>query len=235
MAKASDNIFPKVIEAMQTTDPAAPADASWKIYAKAPGIYARSSNAIVGPFGAAGGSNPLTTKGDVIIADTGGTQTRLAAGATSGMVLTSAGSGAFETFALPQGFELSYVEQTSSVSITGTTEATATTVVTSAAVSYSGSQRVHIECSCPYVIAGAGNSILLVLYDGSSSIGKLAQFGNGGTTNVAPVRASRFITPSNASHTYSIRAYDGSGAGTVGAGAGGNGNLMPAYIRITTA
>ena len=53
MAKASDNIFPKLIESMQTADPAAPSDSSWKLYAKAPGIYARSSNSVVGPFGAA--------------------------------------------------------------------------------------------------------------------------------------------------------------------------------------
>lgn len=59
MAKASDNIFPKVIESMQTTDPAAPSDASWKIYAKAGGIYARSSNAVVGPFGTSGGAASL--------------------------------------------------------------------------------------------------------------------------------------------------------------------------------
>jgi hypothetical protein len=56
MAKVDDNVFPKIIESMNTTDPAAPTDASWKIYAKAGGIYARSSNAIVGAFGAAGGA-----------------------------------------------------------------------------------------------------------------------------------------------------------------------------------
>jgi len=39
---------------MQTADPAAPSDSSWKIYAKAPGIYARSSNSVVGPFGSSG-------------------------------------------------------------------------------------------------------------------------------------------------------------------------------------
>lgn len=39
---------------MQTSAPAAPSDSSWKMYAKAGGIYARSSNAEVGPFGATG-------------------------------------------------------------------------------------------------------------------------------------------------------------------------------------
>lgn len=55
MARASDNVFPKVIHAMQTADQSAPSDASWKVYAKAGGIYARSSNSVVGPFGSSGG------------------------------------------------------------------------------------------------------------------------------------------------------------------------------------
>jgi hypothetical protein len=57
VTKGSDNIFPKLLESMNTSDPTAPSDSSWKIYAKAPGIYARSSNAIVGPFGAASGGS----------------------------------------------------------------------------------------------------------------------------------------------------------------------------------
>ena len=51
MTIGSDNVFPKLITAMQATDQAAPSDSSWKIYAKAGGIYARSSNGVVGPFG----------------------------------------------------------------------------------------------------------------------------------------------------------------------------------------
>lgn len=51
MTKASDNVFPKIIESMNTSDPAAPSDSSWKVYAKANGIFARSSNSVVGPFG----------------------------------------------------------------------------------------------------------------------------------------------------------------------------------------
>lgn len=50
MAKVDDNVFPKIIESMNTTDQAAPTDATWKLYAKANGIFARSSNSIVGPF-----------------------------------------------------------------------------------------------------------------------------------------------------------------------------------------
>lgn len=50
---ASDNKFPKLLLDMQTSTPAAPTDEDWKLYAKPDGIYARSSNSIVGPFAAA--------------------------------------------------------------------------------------------------------------------------------------------------------------------------------------
>lgn len=56
MTKASDNLYPKVLMDLNTSDQSAPANASWKLYAKANGIYARSSNSIIGPFGAGAGS-----------------------------------------------------------------------------------------------------------------------------------------------------------------------------------
>lgn len=65
MTKASDNVFPKVWLDMQTSDPAAPTDADWKLYSKANGIFARSSNAIVGPFGSGTGSAALDDLTDV--------------------------------------------------------------------------------------------------------------------------------------------------------------------------
>jgi hypothetical protein len=60
MTKASDNVFPKVLFSLNTSDPAAPSDSSWKMYPKAGGIYARSSNAIVGPFGSGGSATVAT-------------------------------------------------------------------------------------------------------------------------------------------------------------------------------
>lgn len=62
MAKASDNVFPKVLLGMQTSAPSAPADASWKMYSKANGIFARSSNAEVGPFGTGGAATLLVSR-----------------------------------------------------------------------------------------------------------------------------------------------------------------------------
>lgn len=50
MAKGSDNVFPKVLLG-PIGAPTAPSDASWKLYAMANGIFAKSSNSTVGPFG----------------------------------------------------------------------------------------------------------------------------------------------------------------------------------------
>jgi hypothetical protein len=60
MAKASDNVFPKVITAVQSTDIAAPSDGSWKLYSKPGGIYARSSNSVVGPFATSAAAGAMT-------------------------------------------------------------------------------------------------------------------------------------------------------------------------------
>lgn len=78
MALVDNNVFPKIITAVQATDQAAPSDGSWKIYSKAGGIYARSSNSVVGPFGAAAASGLLVTKrqgGSATVWATAGTTT----------------------------------------------------------------------------------------------------------------------------------------------------------------
>jgi hypothetical protein len=71
VTKASDNVFPRVIHSLNTSDQAAPSDSSWKVYAKAGGIYARSSNAIVGPFGEAGASGAPETAQYIVGASDG--------------------------------------------------------------------------------------------------------------------------------------------------------------------
>lgn len=56
MAKASDNLFPKVLLDTQASNPSAPSGGTWKVYAKANGVFAVGSNGTaVGPFGAGGG------------------------------------------------------------------------------------------------------------------------------------------------------------------------------------
>lgn len=131
---------------------------------------------------------------------------------------------------------LDYVEFTSSVSITATSEATANTVVTGSAFTFDGSTPVWIEAFFPSILTPASSaaSSRVYLYDGSSSIGRLATFTN--TTQTAAQRWGgiylvRKLTPSNAAHTYSIRADVTTGSGTVEAGAGGNAAVMPGFIR----
>jgi len=136
------------------------------------------------------------------------------------------------------GHELDYVEFTSPVSITATSEATANTIVTGSAVAYDGSTVVLIEFFAPYltVPASAVNDTIFCLYDGSSSIGfmgLISTVSSATTQRLSNPRLARRLTPSNASHTYSIRAYVGSGTASVGAGSGGVANHVPGFIRIT--
>jgi hypothetical protein len=153
----------------------------------------------------------------------------------AGKVIGSS-SGAAAVF--PPGYEFpgSYVEQTTSVTVSATTEATANTVVTAGAVTFDGATPVVIEFYAPYVqpASVATAYVQLVLYDGSSSIGLLGIVGNpAANTMYDPVFLRRRLTPAAASKTYSVRAFQANGNGTVGAGVGGVGANMPAYIRIT--
>lgn len=173
--------------------------------------------------------------------------TNLAAGAAiaiskiadpgSGKVVTSAGAGSVADF--PPGHEYAYVEFTGNVSITNTTESTSNTVVTSTSVAFDGATTVFIEFFSPLVeVSGTDIGSKPVLFDGSSSIGWLAQqkgadASGGGETAML---VKRRVTPSNASHTYSVRSYlTGSGTVTYFGGAGGAGAFVPGYIRITKA
>ncbi len=137
--------------------------------------------------------------------------------------------------------ELDYVQITSNVSPTATTEATANTVVTGSAVTYDGSTPVVLEFFSETVrpTATGGASLSLYLYDGSSSIGRIGLLSNpapsGSNVLGVPVHIKRRLTPSAASHTYSIRAAVSSGTGLISAGAGGSTAVMPAFIRITAA
>lgn len=136
------------------------------------------------------------------------------------------------------GYEYDYAQITSPVSVTATAEASANTVVSGASVAYDGATVVLIEFWAPWWnpdTTSAGNFIALYLYDGSTSLGRIGLRFNqvAAVNNHGPVSAARRLTPSNASHTYSIRAIVSAGTGTVQAGAAGSGNDNPAFIRIT--
>jgi hypothetical protein len=125
-----------------------------------------------------------------------------------------------------------YAEVTSDVTITATTEATADTVVTAPSVTFNGTTKLEIEFFAPYITTYSGQTLTLVLYDGSSSIGKLGFFCNTAGYLTAGGVLKRVLTPSAASHTYSIRAYTDSGHGDIIGGSGGAGNVVPGFILM---
>lgn len=130
----------------------------------------------------------------------------------------------------PVGYEYDYVQFTSNVSITATSAATANTVVTGNAVTYDGSTIVIIEF---YLVAAqAGTTdVSFSLWDGSTDLGRIAYVNPASTYN--QIKASHRLTPSAASHAYSVRGFVTGGTGTAIAGTGGAGTNMPGYIRVT--
>ena len=157
---------------------------------------------------------------------------------TDELAVNNAGASKKIAASFMPGFELDYVQITSSVSITATTAATATTCITGNAVTYDGSTRICIEVYSPAVQTGAtsASTVNIVLYDGSTEVGVIGEVARGtGSTDNCTLCARVYLTPSAAAHTYSVRAYRGTSNGTFQAGAGGAGTYMPAYLRITKA
>jgi hypothetical protein len=176
--------------------------------------------------------------GDLAQGTGANTGAKLSAG-SAGMFLKSAGAAAANLWEYPPGYELDYAQVTSGVSVTATTGATATTAITGASVAYDGSTIIQVTFGCTYlyVSAAASAGVTVVLYDGSTELGQLGAFfpSSVAADNYIPgMVMARRLTPSNASHTYSIRAYKaGSGTVTIAAGAGAAGQSMPAFMRIT--
>lgn len=181
----------------------------------------------------------IDAAGDLIVGTAADTAGRLAIGGTNGMVLQRV-SGSL-AWALPAGYEFDYAQITSPVTVTATAEGSATTIVTGNAVSYDGSTVVVLECFFPYATSdatAASDNLVFCLYDGSSSIGRLGFINTVVTAAPSrhPIMLRHRFTPSNASHTYSIRCFSSANNNAaVNVGAGGSGNIMPGYIRITKA
>jgi len=186
---------------------------------------------------ATGMTNPMTTTGDMIYSSSGSTAARLASAGDTGKFLMGANAAA-PSWAYPPGYEFDYAQATSPVSVTQTAEASANTLVTGNAVTYDGSTAVIIEFFCDNV--DGNNSIQAFtqvwLFDNGSSIG---YFGTVRQPTAAemyvPILVRRRLTPSAASHTYSVRATTSTGTASYDAGAGGAGAASPMYIRITKA
>lgn len=133
--------------------------------------------------------------------------------------------------------EVTYNAITSGVNITATTEATANTIVTASSFTADGTSAYLIEFFAPAVrpdTGAIGRILDLYLYEGSGSVGQLAQFRTpAAQSDNKPAFVACRLVPASGSRTYSVRGDVSAGTGVISAGAGGSGNLMPAYIRIT--
>jgi hypothetical protein len=132
---------------------------------------------------------------------------------------------------------VSYVEKTTDSSITATAEGSADTVVTAAAVAFDGTIDAEIEFFCPSANAAvaAGATLHIILTDGGTVLGRIATITSPtAALNRNVIKASYRYTPSNASHTFDVRAYLGaSGTGTLKAGSGGATTFLPMYIKVS--
>ena len=134
--------------------------------------------------------------------------------------------------------ELDYVENTSGLSVTATSEATAQTYISSNSVSLDGSTRIKLEVFIDGIVNGNSGSVNVLFYDGSTCLGivfrVLAPSGAGQYRFPAGLGVM-YLTPSNGSHTFHVKAYRGTANGNLLAGAGGTDVDLPSFLRVSEA
>lgn len=200
---------------------------------------ASSTHVYVSASGSVAADTIWDAPGDLAVGSGANTAAKLSIGATNGMALRRV-SGAV-AWDLPPGHEFDYAEKTTDTSITATT-APANTIVTANAVAYNGSTIIIIEARIDFSLpAVSAASMFIDLYDDTGGGAALATtFGllsNPGTlsASVAGMRIATTvttrITPSSATHTYSLRARVTSGTGTAKAGNGSSGAVVPTFLR----
>jgi hypothetical protein len=121
---------------------------------------------------------------------------------------------------------------TSTISVTATTAGTANTLITSSSLTLEGSTNYLIEYFAPAVGATGATSMTLVFYEDSTSFFNLCSF-SVSTTEVIPVYVNTVWSTSTSAHTFSIKAFVGSGTGQVFSGAGTSGNLCPSRLTVS--
>lgn len=131
------------------------------------------------------------------------------------------------------------VEFTSPLTTSATAEGSATSLVDFGSLTFNGTDRYEIEMFAPtWSIGTATRDLIVILYDGSSSVGWLFAGRNVGASLAnGEFYICRILTPSAGTRTYSIRGYvlGGAATATITAGAGGSGNYMPGFARIRRA
>jgi hypothetical protein len=134
------------------------------------------------------------------------------------------------------GGEIAYAQITATVNIASTTDATGTLVIAPGAIVFDGGA-VIMEFFAPFVQApgAAAAYIIISLFEGATQIGRLGIVQNPAAVAFAmPFNARRRFTPTAGSHTYTVTGHASqSTGGQVGAGAGGTGAHVPAFVRFT--
>jgi hypothetical protein len=129
---------------------------------------------------------------------------------------------------------VSRTERTTDLLVTGGNEGGATTVVTAPAFTPDGTSVYGFQVFGAQCEVANNTSLLGVLFQDGAAIGTLFDFSNGTTLTLAwPMTATYYFTPTNASHTYSWRAWRTTSNCNIFAGSGGAGHLVPAYLLIT--
>lgn len=154
--------------------------------------------------------------------------------------LTSLTSGAAATDAAAWG-QLPHIvdsaTRTTNLSVTATTEGAAQTILTGSGFTADGTTQYLVEFFAGTVIIGttSGSNCTLVLLDGASVvIGKWCVLGNNSTAGpFGPIFLRYLVTPSAASHTYSVAAFRNASNATVDAGSGGSAADPPALLTVT--
>lgn len=147
----------------------------------------------------------------------------------SGKVIGSIGSGAIAVN--PPGFELNYTQITVAPGApSGVGSGNAVTAIAPGALTFDGGPYMF-HFFAPACSAGAGNSIVIELHDGTNFMGIIAQSQQGSN----PINGIYRFTPSAGSHTYTAKLYNLGASGlNIACGAGGTGGTyVPAFLRIT--
>lgn len=181
-------------------------------------------------------SDPLTTRGDIITRGAA-TTGRLALGA-SGKMLGSDGTDALWSY--PPGRQIVAATRTSNLTVSNTSEAAADTIMTCSATAFDGTLGCYIDFFCSGArpdATAASRTLNIWLFDdtggGAAGIGKIAQLATpAAAASTKPIFARFYLTPSNATHTFSVRASVSAGSGLIIAGAGGAGTDAPAFLRV---
>jgi hypothetical protein len=113
------------------------------------------------------------------------------------------------------------VTVTSPATVSATAAASANTLLTFSAFTADGVSPVYIEFFSPMVDVGNTFQLFFEVFDGSSGIGQIGAVKMGATGSVPVLAVTPTFVPSNASHTYSVRAWVNSPSVTVNGGAGG--------------